>query len=127
MSAPRTSSRRPSAVHPQPCTYSGAQRHADASALTDGAGHLNFKLAGVQRVACADVFHTLLNLRWWALIALAFCAYIVVALIFGLLFFIDPEGLDGTRPDRFEDFFFYSVRTLSTTDTHVTPTPPDDP
>ena len=44
-----------------------------------------------------------------------------VALIFAALYAIDWEGVDGAREGRFDDLFFFSVRTLSTTDTHMTP------
>lgn len=91
--------------------------------MTDAASDFDFTLRGLKRHPLQDVFHTLLNLRWSILIAVTGLAYALMALLFAVAYALDPDpnGIDGAREGYFSDIFFYSIRTLSTTDTHMTP------
>ena len=55
------------------------------------------------------------------LLAITGVAYALVALAFAALYALDPSGngVDGARDGRFDDLFFFSMRTLSTTDSSM--------
>ena len=61
-----------------------------------------------------DVYHRLMTLHWWQFGALSVALYLAINLVFGLLYWLDPHGLNGARPGSFADSFNFSVETLGT-------------
>ena len=61
-----------------------------------------------------DVYHRLMTVHWWQFALLAVALYLAINLLFGLLYWLDPHGLNGGRPGSFADSFNFSVETLGT-------------
>ena len=61
-----------------------------------------------------DVYHFLLVRPWWVFLSLGAALYLGLCLVFALLYLMVPGSITGTRPDSFEDAFYFSVQTMST-------------
>lgn len=62
-----------------------------------------------------DVYHTMLSTTWPRLFAILGFHYLLANLLFACLYALGGECISGARPGHFEDLFFFSVHTLSTT------------
>ena len=97
-------------------------RHSSVKADTHGQ-NFEFILSGVNPLRSLDVYHALLELRWVTLIGITTIAYLIIALIFAALYFIDPSSFvqPGEADPDFADLFFFSMRTMSSIDSHISP------
>jgi inward rectifier potassium channel len=77
-------------------------------------GRKAFIAIGQERGGVRDLYHKVLNMPLWGLLALLACAYLVVNVLFALLYLMHPGAISGARSGSFADAFFFSVQTLST-------------
>ena len=75
---------------------------------------LNLKIKGKR--GSLDVYHSLLGMRWSALVLAVALLYFGLAGLFALLFYLDPSGdaVGLANPDDYGDYFAFSIQTLST-------------
>lgn len=66
-----------------------------------------------RQVARYDIYHHLRRIGWLPFFALLAAAYLVLNLIFGLLYFVQPESVANLRPGIFMDAFFFSTATVA--------------
>ena len=64
--------------------------------------------------ALADLYYTLMEIRWPAFIALVSAVFLIVNLLFGLLYAALPGAIGNMMPGSIADGFFFSVETLGT-------------
>jgi inward rectifier potassium channel len=64
--------------------------------------------------AFADLYYTLMEIRWPAFIALVSAVFVIVNLLFGLLYAALPGAIGNMIPGSIADGFFFSVETLGT-------------
>lgn len=76
-------------------------------------GSFRFKRVGVPLRRFNDVFHFLMRVNIWLLLALVFGVYALTNLLFALLYLLDPGGIEGMRPNLFQALWF-SVQTMAT-------------
>jgi inward rectifier potassium channel len=69
---------------------------------------------GLARKPWRDLYPFLLSTTWPRLVAMIVAAYLAVNALFGLLFWVDPGGIENTRPGSFADAFYFSVQTWGT-------------
>jgi inward rectifier potassium channel len=69
---------------------------------------------GMEKSWLTDLYHRTLVIGWSAFIGWFVWVYIIVNVLFGLLYMLDPHGVTATQPGHFFDFFFFSVQTFST-------------
>jgi inward rectifier potassium channel len=67
-----------------------------------------------QERSCGDLYHLLLTMPWWAFFTLMALSFLLLNLLFGGLYLLDPNGIANARPGTFADSFFFSVQTLGT-------------
>ena len=60
-----------------------------------------------------DFYHHLLTSSWPALLLQIVIAFVVMNFIFGFAYYLNG-GIENARPDRFSDYFFFSVETIAT-------------
>jgi inward rectifier potassium channel len=60
-----------------------------------------------------DFYHHLLTSSWPALLLQIVLAFVLMNFLFGLLYYLNG-GIENARPDRFSDYFFFSVETIAT-------------
>jgi inward rectifier potassium channel len=61
-----------------------------------------------------DLYHLTLRLSWPRFLIAISILYWMVNIFFGLLYWLDPNGIENARPGSFADAFFFSVQTLAT-------------
>lgn len=61
-----------------------------------------------------DLYHRSLTMPGWQLFCGLTVAYFAANLLFAALYWFDPQGIVNARPDRFGDYFFFSVQTMAT-------------
>jgi inward rectifier potassium channel len=61
-----------------------------------------------------DLYHLTLRLSWPRFLLAISVLYWAVNLLFALLYWVDPNGIENARPGSFADAFFFSVQTLAT-------------
>ena len=69
---------------------------------------------GGRRGGVADLYHVVLRLPIWVLLAGLAGVYVGLNLIFAGLYLLDPHGISHVAPGDFTDAFFFSVQTIST-------------
>lgn len=69
----------------------------------------NFKINNIQK----DVYFHLLNMSWTKLVLSVFFLYLIGNLLFGFLFTLIPNSINGQTPE-FEQAFHFSIQTMST-------------
>lgn len=70
---------------------------------------------GLPRRPLDDLYHTLLTTSWPRLLTLLALGYVGANVFFAGLYALGGDCIVGARPGHFEDLFFFSVHTLSTT------------
>lgn len=60
-----------------------------------------------------DFYHHLLTSSWPALLLQIVIAFVVMNFIFAFGYYLNG-GIENARPDRFSDYFFFSVETIAT-------------
>ncbi len=76
------------------------------------------ELAAIQRIAHRqvaryDIYHHLRRIGWVPFFALLAAAYLIMNLIFGLLYFAQPESIANMQPGSIADAFFFSTATVA--------------
>lgn len=76
------------------------------------------ELAAIQRIAHRqvaryDIYHHLRRIGWVPFFALLAAAYLIMNLIFGLLYFAQPESIANMQPGSITDAFFFSTATVA--------------
>lgn len=61
-----------------------------------------------------DLYHRGLTLHWAQFLAGGSALYLLVNVLFGGLYLLQPGAVAGARPGSFEDAFFFSVQTIAT-------------
>lgn len=69
---------------------------------------------GKQDAPWEDFYHWVLFIRWPSFFFFVAGVFIVINLVFGFLYHLDPHGISGARPGSFEDAFYFSVQTMAT-------------
>lgn len=69
---------------------------------------------GLQFKPWRDIYPFLLSTSWPWLLTMIVAWYLTINAAFGVLFFIDPGGVEGARPGSFPDAFFFSIQTFGT-------------
>ncbi|MBC85801.1 MAG: ATP-sensitive inward rectifier potassium channel 10 [Bdellovibrionaceae bacterium] len=61
-----------------------------------------------------DPYHRVLTLPWSAFFTISVVAFLSINGIFALLYMQDPGGIANLNSDRFLDYFFFSIESIST-------------
>jgi inward rectifier potassium channel len=61
-----------------------------------------------------DLYHWLLEVRWWPFLGILIGTYVGINLFFALLYLAINNGIANARPGSLGDAFFFSIQTLST-------------
>ncbi|MEM7539062.1 MAG: ion channel [Chloroflexota bacterium] len=76
--------------------------------------HLEFDITGVPISFFADAYYFLIAAPWHWLAGLAAASYLLINLVFGFLYWLDPNAISTPERATFADAFFFSVQTFST-------------
>jgi inward rectifier potassium channel len=78
-------------------------------------GQLSYsiKITGARQPRFRDVYHALLRMAWWRLIALISIAFLLANALFAVLY-MAVGGIANAQPGSFWDAFFFSVQTMGT-------------
>lgn len=77
-------------------------------------GRVNITLVGLRNRPLTDVYHGLLVASWPRFLGLVVLFYLLSNALFALLYFLDPGGIENTRPGSYADAFYFSIQTLAT-------------
>ena len=66
------------------------------------------------RDGTADFYHRMMTLHWWQFTVGAVALYAGINVVFGVLYWLDPQGLVGAHPGSLFDSVNFSVETLGT-------------
>lgn len=77
-------------------------------------GTLNIRRVGLERRALTDVYHRLLVASWPRFLSTLAAAYFAINMLFGFLYWLDPGGVENTRPGSYADSFYFSIQTMAT-------------
>ena len=69
---------------------------------------------GRDRLGWSDLYHRVLTMPLWGLLALLAAVYIVANVIFAGLYILQPDAITGAKSHSFADAFFFSVQTMGT-------------
>jgi inward rectifier potassium channel len=69
---------------------------------------------GRSRAPVADLYHTLLGLKWWQFFLAVGAGFVGANALFALAYVMAPGSIANARPGSFEDGFFFSVQTMAT-------------
>lgn len=72
------------------------------------------KRIGAPRDWARDLYHLLLSLHWGQIALLLGTLYCGLSLIFAILYMAGGDCVNGARPGRLLDYFFFSIQTLAT-------------
>ena len=97
------------AVHVPP--HRPRQRRYAMSSLS---GDVSLTKIGARRFDLRDPYHLAVSLSWPAFVIALVGLWLVINLIFGTLYVLDPNGVANARPGVFGDVFFFSIETLAT-------------
>ena len=61
-----------------------------------------------------DVYHSVVYMGWLAYLSLFACAFLVVNVVFGVLYFVGDSAIGGLQDNSYQEYFFFSVQTLAT-------------
>jgi inward rectifier potassium channel len=89
-----------------------AGSHSGSNSRLISEAHLTAKIIPRRREIVSDFYHSLLNLRWPALVGLIGVYYVVANLFFAACYTVAPDGVKGST--GFIDNFFFSVQTWAT-------------
>ena len=80
------------------------------------AGSPNFRpiVRGRDAAPFVDIYHWLLTASWATLFALGFASYLLINVVFGVLFYLQPNSLGGVETLTPIDAFAFSVQTFAT-------------
>src|SRR4051794_17064041 len=81
--------------------------------LVGGGGRPNIVRLGLPSRRFNDLYHKLLNLSWPRLLGLLSGLYIGANMIFALVYYLDPHGIENAS-GSYLDSFFFSVQTMAT-------------
>lgn len=79
-----------------------------------GDGSVQIRRVGMRRDLGRDLFHILLSMRWWQLVATTMVLYLGVSLLFAGFYLAGGDCIEGARAGSLHDAFFFSVQTLAT-------------
>lgn len=82
--------------------------------LLNADGAPTVKRIGAPRNWTRDLYHLLLGLQWGQIALLLGTLYCALSLIFAFLYMAGGDCVNGARPGRLLDYFFFSVQTLAT-------------
>ena len=68
----------------------------------------------VSSQAGLDIYHSVVSIGWLAYLSLFACAFLLVNLIFGFLYFAGDSAIGGLQSNSYQEYFFFSVQTLAT-------------
>ena len=77
-------------------------------------GRPSIPIRGLHRQRLGDSYHWMMTLSWSRFFLLWVGLYLGVNALFGLLFWLQTDGIGGARRGSFADAFFFSVQTLGT-------------
>ncbi|WP_395369567.1 ion channel [Komagataeibacter diospyri] len=86
---------------------------ANTHRLEDNGHDTIIRVGQVDRI-WSDFYHHALTAPWSTFFYGSLLVYVGINLLFALLYMADSDGISGTHPHSFADFFFFSVQTLST-------------
>ncbi|AHI26500.1 ATP-sensitive potassium channel protein [Komagataeibacter xylinus] len=86
---------------------------ANVHRLEDNGHDTIVRVGQVDRI-WSDFYHHALTAPWSTFFYGSLLVYVGINLLFALLYMADSNGISGTHPHSFADFFFFSVQTLST-------------
>jgi inward rectifier potassium channel len=69
---------------------------------------------GRPRAPLADIYHSLLGLKWWQFFLAVGVGFVAANAVFALAYALVPGSIANARPGSFEDGFFFSVQTMAT-------------
>ena len=69
---------------------------------------------GQKRRGLTDIYHRVLTMALWELLALLAATFLGMNLVFAMLYMLAPGAILGARPGVFLDAFFFSVETFAT-------------
>jgi inward rectifier potassium channel len=81
--------------------------------LVGGGGRPNIVRLGLPSRRFNDLYHKLLNLSWPRLLGLLSGLYIGGNMLFALVYYLDPNGIENAS-GSYLDSFFFSVQTMAT-------------
>jgi inward rectifier potassium channel len=81
--------------------------------MVGGGGRPNVVRLGLPRRRFSDLYHRALNLTWARLLGIIGGLYIGGNLLFALVYWFDPNGLENSN-GTYLDAFFFSVQTMAT-------------
>jgi inward rectifier potassium channel len=81
--------------------------------MVGGGGRPNIVRLGLSRRRFSDLYHRLLNLTWPRLIGIISGLYVGGNMLFALVYWLDPNGLENAS-GHYLDAFFFSVQTMAT-------------
>jgi inward rectifier potassium channel len=81
--------------------------------MVGGGGRPNVVRLGLSRRRFSDLYHRALNLTWPRLLGLMGALYISANMVFALVYWLDPEGIENAS-GSYLDAFFFSVQTMAT-------------
>ncbi len=68
----------------------------------------------VSSQAGLDIYHSVVSMGWLAYLSLFACAFLLVNLLFGFLYFVGDSAIGGLQSNSYQEYFFFSVQTLAT-------------
>jgi inward rectifier potassium channel len=67
-----------------------------------------------QRLQHRDPYHRILTLPWRVFFLISVVAFLLLNVLFAFLYMQDPGGIANLNSERFLDYFFFSVESIST-------------
>jgi len=61
-----------------------------------------------------DLYHHLIGMPWWQFAIDQAVVFSAINLLFATLYWMHGDAIQGARPGRFDDCFYFSVQTLAT-------------
>jgi inward rectifier potassium channel len=77
-------------------------------------GGAQVEILGMPRKPWRDIYPSLLAMKWRYLLGLIVGTYFLANALFGLLYWLDPGGIENAEPSSYRDAFFFSVQTWAT-------------
>jgi inward rectifier potassium channel len=80
----------------------------------DDKGRSTMRRVGARRGGVADLYHTLITMKWRWLFGLVVTLYALTNVVFALAYLALGHAIENARPGSFADCFFFSVQTMAT-------------
>jgi inward rectifier potassium channel len=61
-----------------------------------------------------DIYHSVVSMGWLAYLSFFACAFLVVNVVFGFLYYVGDSAIGGLQSNSYLEYFFFSVQTLAT-------------